>query len=104
MFFCLETFLARSGARPGGASFLRALPGPFDERREPLARSVTVLSLRAMLPAVDDEDSLGRHPAAGQRHQSFLYVVRQRRGTYVEPQLDGRGDFVDVLRSEERRV
>ena len=63
----------------------------------PGARRCTVLRLRAMLAAVDDEDAVAGQPTAGERDQAMLHVIGQRRGADVEAKLHGGCHFVDVL-------
>jgi hypothetical protein len=67
------------------------------QRDEACTRRVAILRLRAMLAAVDEEDTPSRHSLAGERQQALLDVERQRRSGNVETQFDRRRDLVDVL-------
>jgi len=50
-----------------------------------------------MLPAIDNQHTVRRHPGPRERDQPFLHVDWQRRRPDIEAQLNGCRDFVHVL-------
>ena len=54
--------------------------------------------LRTVLAGRDDQHAFSRRALAGQRTEALPYVLgKRRRLADIEAQLDGGGDFVDVL-------
>ena len=96
-FFRRDSLLARGGLRLRGPPFLGAACRVLEKRGEPGSRRLAILRLRAMLPAVDEQDIVCNHAAAGEAPQTLLHLVGQRRAAHVETQLDRRRHFVDVL-------
>src|SRR5262245_61035849 len=47
----------------------------LEQRRQPGARRFTILRLRAMFAAVDDEDAIARQATAGERDEAALDVI-----------------------------
>ncbi len=98
-----QPLLARARARLRRPARLRPPGSLLQQREQSRPRRLPVLRLRAMLPAVDQQDAAGRHASSPQRGQALLHVRRQRGPADVEPQLDGRGDLVDVLATRSGR-
>src|SRR3954469_1731098 len=99
-----QALLALTLAWPRGAARLRAVRRLLDEGDEPAAGRLAVHRLRAVLPAVDDQDALGREPLAGERDEPRLHLGGQRRRPDVEAQLHRRRHLVDVLPARTRRA
>jgi hypothetical protein len=67
------------------------------------SRSSASCRLRAVSAGVDHQHAVAGHPPAGQRGQALADLVGQRgRVGRVEPELDGRGNLVDVLPARAR--
>lgn len=67
------------------------------ESDEARTRSHAILCLCTMLPTIDDQHPVRRHPGSGQRDQPCLDVGRQRRGADIEAQFDRGRYLVHVL-------
>ncbi len=63
-----------------------------------------VLSLGPVLTAVDQQDAIRRDSMTRVGDQACLDVWCERGILHVEPKLDGRRDFVDVLPARSRRA
>jgi hypothetical protein len=48
----------------------------LEKRGEPGSRRFAILRLRAMLPAIDEQDIVCNHAAAGKAPQTLLHFVR----------------------------
>src|SRR2546425_8609391 len=86
---------ARGFGRPAQ---LRRNERPRDQLRESLQRLTPVLLLGAVISGDNEYGSVSREPPPRQRAQTDLDRLRERGAArQIEPQLHGRGDFVDVL-------
>src|SRR4030095_995239 len=70
-------FLRRLG-RPCSGSLLRPVECLFHQCQQPGARGLAVLTLRAMLSRVDEQNAIARCAPSRQRDQTRLHVLWQR--------------------------
>jgi ankyrin repeat protein len=89
--------LIGSGRRPRLAPSLRTHRGLREQLAKPLARGLTVGRLRPVLPAVDHQHAIARHPAAGQRRKPLLDLRGEGGARHVDTQFNGGRHLVHVL-------
>ena len=89
--------LLRGSARLRGPALPWPDGGLLNQGDETCPSSLSVLSLRAVLPAVEYKHAIGGHATAGKHCQAGFDVWGKRRDTDVEAQLDGRRHLVHVL-------
>jgi len=95
--FRLEPLFPGSGLRLGRSPFPGFATRLLDEREEPFASGFAISGLRAMRAAVDQQIVVSCEAPGGKRPQAILHRIGKRGGPNIEPQLYGRGNFVDVL-------
>jgi hypothetical protein len=100
-FVCQPSFLGcRSGpGRQSRFGFCRCSADKFNQSRHGVP---PVLLLAAKAPGIYDQNPFLVDFFPGQSGQSFLNLCRQERARHIEPQLHGRGCFIDFLAARSR--
>src|SRR5262245_6777186 len=93
----VEAALARGFGRPGSNSLFRPDRRPLQECREPAQRVGAAALLRTMGVGGDDENTVERKLAPGQKLKALHHVEGQARALEVAAQFDRGGDLVDIL-------
>lgn len=84
--------------RPAGAASLRDGLSLGDQFVQPRPGFGSIGLLRPVLTRRNDQHAVSRRPLAGKRKQALPYVLWEgSRLTDIKAQLNGSGDFVDVL-------
>lgn len=78
--------------------------GRVNQRLKTRQRVGAVEFLRAMLLCLDDDDTVLRNAVIEPGEQARFHFVGQRRAHDVKTQMDGTGDFVDVLAASALRA
>jgi hypothetical protein len=64
---------------------------------ETIERIAAIFFLAAIGLRLDNDDAILRHALVPNRQESFLYFIRQTGCVHVESQMNGAGNFVNVL-------
>ncbi len=94
----------RCARRLGGDALSARHADTADEVVDPRERRRAIHVLRAMLLRLDDDDTIARDTAVGEHKQPRLDVLRQRRRTDIEAQMNRARNLVDVLTARALRA
>ena len=95
--FTLQSFLFRRSPRPGRTSSLECNRHALDQFNKAGDSVLSVLQLTAVLLCLDDHHAIGSDSPVALCQETLFVEIRQGGGDNIEAQMDGGGDFVDIL-------
>jgi hypothetical protein len=93
----VQPFLLRGRRRPGGLSFSSDHGHATDEFGQPLQRILLVEFVTSVLLGLDHDGAVLGQPMILECEKPFLQVAVERGFFYLETEMDGAGDLVDIL-------